>query len=94
MSSTTDMNRSTFGGTEKVVYEKFKAVLHGANVQQMTRKNASAWINYFALSKMRGEGELEFKPKPPRRKRDDLFLPVRNDRYVIDGNEIYIVDFK
>jgi len=83
-----------FRGTEKVVYEKFKAILHGANVQQMTRKNASAWINYFAMSKMIGEGELEFKPKPPRRKRDYLFLLVRNDRYVIDGNEIYIMDFK
>ena len=40
-----------FAKTKKIVYEKFKAVLHGANVQQVTRKNASAWKSFFELSK-------------------------------------------
>jgi transposase len=36
---------------KKIVYEKYKAVLHGANVQQVTRKNASVWKSFFELSK-------------------------------------------
>jgi len=40
-----------FNKTEKIVYEKYKAVLYGANVQQVTRKNASAWKSFFELSK-------------------------------------------
>jgi transposase len=38
-----------FNKTEKIVYEKYKAVLHGANVQQVTRKNASVWKSFFTL---------------------------------------------
>jgi len=85
-----------FNKTEKVVYEKFKAVLHGANVQQVTRKNMGAWKSFFELSKMKKEGELPkwMKPKPPHKKKDDLFLLIRNDRYKIEGNEIYLLDFK
>jgi len=33
------------------------------------------------------------KPKPPHKKRDDLFLLIRHDRYRIEGNEIYIKEF-
>ena len=33
------------------------------------------------------------KPKPPHKKKDDLFLLIRNDRYTIEGNEIYLLDF-
>jgi len=33
------------------------------------------------------------KPKPPHKKRDDLFLLIRHDRYKIEGNEIYLLDF-
>jgi transposase len=78
-----------FNKTEKVVYEKYKAVLHGANVQQVTRKNASAWKSFFELNKKKKGGELPkwIKPKPPHKKRDDLFLLIRNDRYKIEGNE-------
>ena len=47
-----------FNKTGKIVYEKFKAILHGANVQQVTRKNASAWKSFFELSKKKKEGEL------------------------------------
>jgi len=85
-----------FNKTEKIVYEKNKAVLHGANVQQVTRKNASAWKSFFELSKKKKEGELPkwMKPKPPHKKRDDLFLLIRNDRYKIEGNEIFLMDFK
>jgi transposase len=85
-----------FNKTEKVVYEKYKAVLHGANVAQVTRKNASAWKSFFELSKKKKEGELPkwMKPKPPHKKRDDLFLLIRHDRYKIEGNEIFLIDFK
>jgi len=78
-----------FAKTEKIVYEKHKAVLHGANVQQVTRKNASAWKSFFELSKKKKEGELPkwIKPKPPHKKKDNLFLLIRNDRYKIKGNE-------
>jgi len=85
-----------FNKTEKIVYEKFKAVLHGANVQQVTRKNMGAWKSFFELSKKKKEGELPkwMKPKPPHKKRDDLFLLIRHDRYKIEGNEIFLMDFK
>jgi len=85
-----------FAKTEKVVYEKYKAVLHGANVQQVTRKNASVWKSFFTLSKKKKENELPnwMKPKPPHKKRDDLFLLIRHDRYRIEGNEIFLIDFK
>jgi len=85
-----------FAKTEKVVYEKYKSVLHGANVEQITRKNMGAWKSFFTLSKMKKEGELPkwMKPKPPHKKRDDLFLLIRNDRYRIEGNEIFLMDFK
>ena len=85
-----------FAKTEKVVYEKYKAVLHGANVAQVTRKNASAWKSFFKLSKKKKEGELPkwMKPKPPHKKRDDLFLLIRHDMYKIEGNEIFLIDFK
>jgi len=84
-----------FNETEKVVYKKYKAVLHGANVQQVTRKNASAWKSFFELSKKKKEDELPkwMKPKPPHKKKEDLFLLIRHDRYKIEGNEIYLLDF-
>jgi len=84
-----------FVKTEKVVYEKYKSILHGANVEQVTRKNMGAWKSFFKLSKKKKEGELPkwMKPKPPHKKKDDLFLLIRNDRYKIEGNEIYLLDF-
>ena len=33
------------------------------------------------------------KPKPPHKKKEDLFLLIRHDRYKIEGNEIYLLDF-
>ncbi|MFP3290366.1 MAG: transposase [Nitrososphaeria archaeon] len=85
-----------FNKTEKIVYEKYKAVLHRVNVQQVTRKNTFAWKSFFELSKKKKEGELPkwMKPKPPHKKKDDLFLLIRNDRYKIEGNEIFLMDFK
>jgi putative transposase len=44
-----------FAKTEKIVYEKYKSALHGANVEQVTRNNASAWKSFFTLSKMKKE---------------------------------------
>jgi len=84
-----------FNKTEKIVYEKYKAVLHGANVAQVTRKNASAWKSFFELSKKKKENELPkwMKPKPPHKKKEDLFLLIRHDRYKIEGNEIFLIDF-
>ena len=84
-----------FAKTEKIVYEKYKAVLHGTNVQQVTRKNMGAWKSFFELSKKKKEGELPkwMKPKPPHKKRDDLFLLIRHDRYKIERNEIFLMDF-
>jgi len=69
--------------------------LHGANVQQVTRKNASAWKSFFELSKKKKIGELPkwMKPKPPHKKKEDLFLLIRHDRYRFEGNEIYLLDF-
>ena len=68
--------------------------MHEANFQQVTRKNASVWKSFFELSKKKKEGELPkwIKPKPPHKKRDD-FLLIRHDRYRIEGNEIYLLDF-
>jgi len=84
-----------FAKTEKIVYEKYKSALHGANVEQVTRKNAGAWKSFFKLSKKKKEGELPkwMKPKPPHKMKDGLFLLIRNDRYRIEGNEIYLLDF-
>jgi len=72
-----------FDETEKIVYEKYKSILHGANVEQVTRKNMGAWKSFFTLSKKKKEGELPkwMKPKPPHKKKDGLFLLIRNDRY-------------
>ena len=51
---------------------------------------------FFELSKKKKEGELPkwLKPKPPHKKKDDLFLLIRHDRYRIEGNEIFLMDFK
>ena len=70
-------------------------MLHGANVQQVTRKNASAWKSFFELSKKKKEGKLHklMKPKPPHKKKEDLFLLIRHDRYRIERNEIFLMDF-
>ena len=32
--------------------------------------------------------------KASSQKRDDLFLLIRHDRYRIEGNEIFLMDFK
>ena len=43
-----------FAKTEKIVYEKHKSALHGANVEQVTRKDMGAWKSFFKLSKKKG----------------------------------------
>ena len=45
-----------FAKTEKIVYEKHKSALHGANVEQVTRKNMGAWKSFFTLAKRRKRG--------------------------------------
>ena len=82
-----------FNKTEKIVYEKYKSALHGANVEQVTRKNMGAWKSFFQAKQKEGELPKWMKPKPPHKKKDNLFLLIRNDRYTIEGNEIYLLDF-
>ena len=45
-----------FAKTERIVYEKYKSALHGANVEQVTRKNAGACKSFFKLSKKKKKG--------------------------------------
>jgi putative transposase len=93
--------RIDFTRTEKEVYEKYKQVLK-VNAQQVARKNAEAWRNFFSLIKEKREGKLpkRFKPRPPGYwKGEDgkykLVIIIRNDRYVVDEDKriIYLRDF-
>ena len=74
--------------------EKYLALAIGVRIKKSCN-TASAWKSFFELSKKKKEGELPkwMKPKPPHKKRDDLFLLIRNYRYKIEGNEIFFMDF-
>jgi putative transposase len=90
-----------FATTEKMIYEKYKGVLK-VNAQQVARKNAEAWKSFFRNLKLRREGKLPsfIIPKPPGYRKDreknkrEPFLVIRNDRYEIKDNYIYLKDFK
>jgi putative transposase len=58
--------RVDFAKTEKEVYEKYKHVLK-VNAQQVARKNAEAWRDFFPLIREKREGKLPkwSKPRPP-----------------------------
>jgi len=49
--------RVDFARTEKEVYEKYKHVLK-VNAQQVARKNAEAWRDFFSLVKKKEGGEI------------------------------------
>jgi len=82
-----------FEKTKQLVFEKFKDVL-GENVREVALKNMEAWMSFFALRKKKKEGELPewMNPKPPHKKKDDLFLLIRHDR-LVEGNKIVLLDF-
>ena len=93
--------RVDFARTEKEVYEKYKHVLK-VNAQQVARKNAEAWRDFFSLVKEKKEGKLPkwFKPRPPGYWKDrsgkyKLMIIIRNDRYKVDEDKriIYLKDF-
>jgi len=84
-------------------YEKYKGLL-GVNAQAIMQKNNEAWNSFFSLLKLKKEGKLPPYMKrvsPPRywkegetKKRRKLLLVVRQDRYVVDGqNRIILKDF-
>jgi putative transposase len=58
--------RIDFNRTEKEVYEKYKHVLK-VNAEQVARKNAEAWRDFFSLVKEKKEGKLPkwLRPRPP-----------------------------
>ena len=58
--------RIDFNRTEKEVYEKYRHVLK-VNAQQVARKNAEAWRDFFSLVKEKKEGKLPkwLRPRPP-----------------------------
>jgi putative transposase len=94
--------RIDFNRTEKEVYEKYKHVLK-VNAQQVARKNAEAWRDFFSLVKEKKEGKLPkwLRPRPPGYwKGEDgkyrLTVLIRNDRYEVDedGRVVYLKDFK
>ncbi|MDY6765300.1 MAG: IS200/IS605 family transposon protein TnpB, partial [Halobacteria archaeon] len=68
---------------------KYKGVLGSATVQQINRKNSSAWRSFFKLNEKWKEGDLENKPYPPGYKgnKDDgreLHTLIRNDCYTVE----------
>lgn len=68
---------------------KYKDVLGSATVQQINRKNTSAWRSFFKLNEKWHNGEPEDKPYPPGYKGNkndgrELHTLIRNDQYTIE----------
>jgi len=77
------------------MYDEFKDWVGSATVQQVIRKNDSAWRSFFSLLKKWNKGELDNsgKPNPPGywKKPDgskELRILVRNDCYKIEDGRI------
>ncbi|USH00520.1 transposase [Thermococcus argininiproducens] len=82
-----------FNKTEKIVYEKYKREIGSATVQQIARKNAEAWRDFFSQIRMKKNKELPkwLKPKPPGYKREGKPLIIlRKDQYKIEGNKLIL----
>ncbi|USH00911.1 transposase [Thermococcus argininiproducens] len=80
-----------FNKTEKIVYEKYKREIGSATVQQVCRKNAEAWRDFFSQIRMKKSKELPkwLKPNPPGYKRKGKPLIIlRNTQYKIEGNKL------
>ncbi|MGC9088447.1 MAG: transposase [Conexivisphaera sp.] len=80
-----------FEGTRKKHVPNYTEVL-GANVWEVERKNDEAWRSFFGALRARKEGRLPpwIHPSPPGYRKDRatgrrrLWIPVRNDAYVVD----------
>ncbi|USG99932.1 transposase [Thermococcus argininiproducens] len=82
-----------FNKTEKIVYEKYKREIGSATVQQVCRKNAEAWRDFFSQIRMKKSKELPkwLKPKPPGYKKEGKPLIIlRNTQYRIEGNKLIL----
>jgi len=82
-----------FNKTEKIVYEKYKREIGSATVQQVCRKNAESWRDFFSQIRMKKNKELPkwLKPNPPGYKREEKRLIIlRNNQYKIEGNKLIL----
>ncbi|USH00294.1 transposase [Thermococcus argininiproducens] len=82
-----------FNKTEKIVYEKYKREIGSATVQQVCRKNAEAWRDFFSQIRMKKSKELPkwLKPNPPGYKREEKRLIIlRNTQYKIEDNKLIL----
>ena len=82
-----------FNKTEKIVYEKYKREIGSATVQQVCRKNAESWQDFFSQIRMKKNKELPkwLKPNPPGYKREEKRLIIlRNNQYKIEGNKLIL----
>ncbi len=82
-----------FNKSEKIIYEKYKREIGSATVQQVCRKNAEAWRDFFSQIRMRKSKELPkwLKPNPPGYKKEGKPLIIlRKDQYKIEGNKLIL----
>jgi len=93
--------RVDFEGTWDKCYEKYKEEL-GVNAQAIMQKNNEAWNSFFSLLRLRKENKLPPHMKhigPPKYWKDKetggrkLLLVIRQDRYVVDEEELVLKDF-
>jgi len=94
--------RVNFKGTYNKYYGKYKNELGSANAQQVINKNNEAWSSFFSLLKLRKESKLPphmSRVSPPKYWKDGetgvrkLLLVIRQDRYVVDEEELVLKDF-
>jgi len=81
-----------FNKTEKIVYEKYKREIGPVTIQQIARKNAEAWRDFFSQIKKRKELPKWFKPNPPGYQKEGgrVLIILRNDQYGIEGNKLIL----
>jgi len=83
--------------TYREFYGKYKMLIGSATAQQVLNKNNEAWKSFFKLLKARKEGKLPpfiMKINPPGYKKKEksriLWVVLRNDQYVIEGDKIIL----
>jgi len=85
-----------FNKTEKIVYEKYKREIGSTTVQQIARKNAESWRDFFSQIKKKKNKELPkwLKPKPPNYKKENAekkpLIILRKDQYKIGDNKLIL----
>jgi len=84
-------------GTYKEFYEKYKALIGSATVQQILNKNDEAWKSFFEMLKAKKEGRLPpfiAKVNPPGYKKKgkarELWVVLRNDQYRTEENKFVL----